>query len=146
MASLNVHTKGYAMKLRILLFLAISGCNSTPNGSNNFNIQQFTEVSKTSMYKLNRTRPIDYESEMPLKGLEDICSQFNFSPEEEKTTIMNLLAEANYNDPMFANLGQGEDWTKMRDRVSLRQADLAYQACLNAYQAKTGMKTVLIKM
>ncbi|MFS9592256.1 hypothetical protein U0129_19225 [Enterobacter hormaechei] len=139
------------MKIYLCILFLITSCSNHPTSTQDFDVARFSIVASSTIYNLNRTRPVDYAAKQPFRELEQLCSSYSFSPEEKKTNMMDILAQANYNDPMYADRTEADyaadkaEWDGVRVRQSRRNADFAYQMCMNAYREKHGMKSEPIK-
>ncbi|MEB2439826.1 hypothetical protein [Citrobacter braakii] len=141
------------MKKIHLIYLLLSGCSNLSDTGHDFEVNEFTAVATATMYDLNRTKPNEVNIKNPVKELELLCSQYSFSPQRTRESMLNILAKTAYSDPMYSlnendalYSHQKSDWDNMRTIISRKQADLAFQICLNAYRTKHGQDFVPVKL
>jgi len=132
------------MKKYMLIILILSGCNSTNDKNEKFDVNQFGAVANIAMHNFNNTRPVDYAVTQPFKELETLCASYEFTPQKKRSSMMNLLFEAGYAD--FIKVSPSPEMDRVLIISARRNADLAFQVCDNAYRTSHGQVFKPVKL
>ncbi|WP_159564294.1 hypothetical protein [Budvicia diplopodorum] len=112
--------------------------------NDNFDKAKLIKTSDYSMHKLSKTKPIEFFEVNPLNALENLCSEYNFSPEDRKKEIMTVLATS-AQQPLQTHV-TNDDMERVIQTISRQEADFAFQVCMNAYRDKNGMNKIEVNL
>lgn len=131
------------------MILVACGCSANKQ-PDNFDRQSFSRVAESTMYKLMRTSPDEYMKSEPFKELEALCAGYSFSPDSKKAELMELLFIAGMKDPVWTNTQDKKSPSNSLYGVAVpfsrRQADFAYQMCLNSWRERHGKEFIPVKL
>ena len=137
--------------MRCTIFVVLVACGCAANKQpDNFDRQSFASVAELTMYKLSRTSPNEVSTSNPFTALEALCAGYTFSPDTRKTELMDLLYIGGMKDPMWTsspgNSHTAFDQNETAVLFSRRQADFAYQMCMNGWREHHGKEFIPIKL